>query len=128
MKRKILLVDDDNKFTSSIKNRLTKPDNNYEITSVNNGTKCFGLLDNNYTPDLILLDVTMPDLDGIDVFKKLKENPSWKKIPTVFLIDDGDGFNEFFVNNILHEDYIVKPFDQDVFVNWLKKRIPSAGG
>ena len=64
----------------------------------------------------------LPGMDGIDVFKKLRENPLWGNIPTVFLVDDDDWFNEFFINYILDRDYIVKPFDLNVFATWMEKR------
>jgi two-component system alkaline phosphatase synthesis response regulator PhoP len=97
-------------------------DAGYEVISVDNGMKCFGLLDADDIPDLILLDVMIPGMDGIDVFKKLRENPLWRNIPTVFLVDDNDGFNEFFINYVLDRDYIVKPFDLNVFAAWIEKR------
>lgn len=122
MKKKIMVVDDDFDITSFIRDRLKSLNAEYEVIEADSGMKCMGLLYDNHLPDLILLDVMMPDMDGIDVFKKLKENPLWKKIPTVFLVDDGDGFNEFFVSNILNKDYIVKPFDPDIFVTWVEKR------
>ena len=122
MKKKIMVVDDDFDITSFIRDRLKSLNAEYEVISADSGTKCIGLLYDKHLPDLILLDVMMPEMDGIDVFKKLKENPLWKKIPTVFLVDDGDGFNEFFVSNILNKDYIVKPFDPDIFVTWVETR------
>jgi DNA-binding response OmpR family regulator len=127
MKRKIMVVDNDSDITYSIRKRLNRLNAEYEVIGADSGIKCIGLLYDNYIPDLILLDVMMPDMDGIDVFRKLKENPLWKKIPTVFLVDEDDGFNEFFIDNILDEDYIVKPFDPDVFVKWVEKRFLILG-
>lgn len=122
MKRKIMVVDDDFDITSFVRNKLMNLNAEYEVIGAESGIKCIGLLNNHCLPDLILLDVMMPDMDGIDVFQKIKENPLWKKIPTVFLVDDGDGFNEFFISNILHKDYIIKPFDPDIFASWIEKR------
>ena len=104
MERRIMVVDDDLSITSFIRDRLKSLNAEYEVISADGGMECIGLLGDDRIPDLILLDVMMPEMDGIDVFKKLKENPLWKKIPMVFLVDDGDGFNEFFVSNILNKD------------------------
>ncbi len=128
MKKRIMVVDDDFDLTFYIRNRLKSLNAEYEVIGADNGMKCIGLLYDNDIPDLILLDVMMPEMDGIDVFKKLRENPLWKKIPTVFLVDDGDGFNEFFVSNILDKDYILKPFDLDIFATWVEKRFQDTGG
>ncbi len=123
MTKTIMVVDDNATLTSTIKNRLKRLPADYNVISADDGRECFGLLDDDHhIPDLILLDVMMPGMDGIDVFKKLRENPLWKKIPTVFLVDDGDGFNEFFIDNILKAEYIVKPFDLNVFATWVEKR------
>jgi CheY-like chemotaxis protein len=117
-----MVVDDDRNIIPFVRNKLKNLDVEYEVVGAGSGMKCIELLDKDHVPDLILLDVMMPGMDGIDVFRELKENPSWKKIPTVFLVDDDDGFNEFFIDSILEEDYIVKPFDPDIFVNWIEKR------
>ena len=113
------MVDDDIDITSFIRNRLG---DEYEVIGADSGMKCIGLLNDDHIPDLILLDVMMPGMDGIDVFRELEENPLWKKIPTVFLVDDDDGFNEFFIDNILCKDYILKPFDPAIFVTWVEKK------
>lgn len=126
MKRKIVVVDDNLDITSFIRDRLKSLNSEYEVIDIENGMKCIWLLGDGHIPDLILLDVNMPEMDGIDVFQKLKENPSWKNIPTVFLVDDGDGFNEFFVSNILNKDYILKPFGPDIFATWVEKRFQDA--
>ena len=72
-------------------------------------------------PDLILLDIIMPEVDGHQVLKTLKDSPDYRDIPVIFLTADTNyetevaGFNEGIV------DYITKPFVADV----LKKRIQT---
>src|SRR6187402_2977672 len=63
-------------------------------------------------PDLILLDLLMPEMDGYEVCRRLRENPEWKDIPVIFLsaADDKD-----FIVRALESggvDYITKPFNQ----------------
>jgi two-component system sensor histidine kinase/response regulator len=69
-------------------------------------------------PDLVLLDIMMPEVSGWDVAAKIKENPEWKEIPIVFLTAKGDTMS-IGMGNLAAEDYIVKPFD----VRDLKERI-----
>ena len=61
-------------------------------------------------PDLILLDIMMPEFSGWDVAAKIKENPEWKSIPIVFLTAKGDTMSVG-MGGLAAEDYIVKPFD-----------------
>ena len=61
-------------------------------------------------PDLILLDIMMPDVSGWDVAAKIKENPKWSSIPIVFLTAKGDTMS-IGMGGMASEDYIVKPFD-----------------
>ena len=90
--KKIMLVDDEQDQIFSIKTGFEQEyPNEYEIIGVESGKKCFELLEKNVKPDLILLDIMMPDMDGWEVFDKLKANQSWKNIPIIFLTARSDG-------------------------------------
>jgi len=90
----------------------------YEVISACSGAECFELLKNNVKPDLILLDIMMPEMSGWRVFDKLKDNPLWKDIPVIFLTARTDEIAER-AGSFLGEDYIEKPFD----TKYLKSRI-----
>ena len=120
MKQKIMLVDDNTDFTYAVKKKLEKIGTNYEVINVNSGNDCLKILQQGIKPDLILLDIMMPDLDGWDVFAKIKENPTWKNIPVVFLTAKTDAYSKGF-GKIAADDYIEKPFEIDE----LKQRIDS---
>lgn len=83
---------------------------NYDIAVALDGISALDYIDN-YLPDLILLDIMMPKLDGYGVIKKLKANARTKNIPVIFVsalseIDSkSDGFRLGAV------DYIIKPFE-----------------
>jgi len=85
MKKKIMVVDDDPDVAYTAKSNLTLFDSDYEITCVDSGEKCLELLKNNEIPDVILLDIMMPHMDGWEVFSKIQENPSWKDIRIIFV-------------------------------------------
>jgi len=108
--KRIMLVDDNTDLTYVVKKRLEKLDSNYEVIGANSGKECFELLNEGRIPDLILLDIMMPDIDGWDIFAKLKENPSWRDIPIVFLTAKTDPYSRGF-GKIPAQDYIEKPFE-----------------
>lgn len=92
MTQKIMIVDDDPDIITSIKAEFTVLSNKYEIIGVNSGMECIKFLKDKESekPDLIVLDIMMPDLNGWDVLDILKNNRIWKEIPVVFLtaLDD----------------------------------------
>jgi len=116
--KKIMLVDDNTDLTYIVKKRLEKLDSSYEVISANSGKECFELLKEGKIPDLILLDIMMPDIDGWDIFAKIKENPSWREIPIVFLTAKTDPYSKAF-GKIPSQGYIEKPFE----IPELKERI-----
>jgi len=105
-----MLVDDNTDLTYVVKKRLEQLDNTYEVISANSGKECFDLLQQGNIPNLILLDIMMPDIDGWDIFAKIKENPSWREIPIVFLTAKTDAYSKAF-GKIPAQDYIEKPFE-----------------
>lgn len=74
-------------------------------------------------PDLILLDLLMPGMDGCEVCRKLKENPAWKDIPVIFLsaADDKDLIVRAF--NAGGVDYITKPFNQAELISRVRTQL-----
>ena len=116
MRKKIMVVDGDPDILITIRNIFERE--GYEVFTVDSGKKCYELFKNNEIPDLILLDIMMPGMSGWMLFDRLKENPSWKNIPVVFLTVRTDSFAKK-AGNSLCEDYIEKPFD----IEDLKKRI-----
>lgn len=61
-------------------------------------------------PDLILLDIMMPELDGYEVLRRLKDNPATRKIPVIFVTAKSTEADEEYGLNLGASDYIVKPF------------------
>jgi CheY-like chemotaxis protein len=102
----------------SVKEGLERLYEEYEVKGALGGKQGLELLENGEQPDLILLDIMMPDMNGWDVFATLQEHESWKSIPVVFLTAKSDDYSKGF-GKIACEDYIEKPFD----VEDLKKRI-----
>jgi len=112
-----LAVDDDVGVNYTIKRGLEGTEE-YEVITVNSGLECIDMLKNNQIPDLILLDIMMPEMSGWETYKKLKDNDEWKNIPVVFLTARTDRIAKD-AGGFLGDDYIEKPFK----VPELKERI-----
>ena len=119
--KKIMLVDDEQDQIFSIKTGFEQefPDE-YEIIGVESGAKCFKLLEKSEIPDIILLDIMMPDMNGWEVFDKLRANQSWKNIPVIFITARSDGLAAN-AGAMIADDYIEKPIE----IKELKTRIDT---
>ena len=115
--KKIMIVDDDPDVRDSVKYALEYY-SDYEVICVESGSSCFELLKNNEIPDLILLDIMMPDMSGWETHNKIKNNRSWRNIPVVFLTARTDRIAKD-AGSFLAEDYVEKPFE----ISELKQRI-----
>jgi two-component system cell cycle response regulator len=67
-------------------------------------------------PDMIILDVTMPVMDGVTMLTKLKENPELKAIPVIMLTAESGRDNVLQIAKIGVRDYLVKPFKEDQLI------------
>lgn len=109
---KIMIVDDDKDITYSVAAALKELNKSLEVIEVNSGKDCLGLLkkENQEKPDLILLDVMMPDMNGWELSMKLKADKGTCHIPIIFLtcLDDSNCKRMGLTFGV---DYIVKPFE-----------------
>jgi len=117
LQKKIIVVDDNNPNLTACKNIL-KP--HYEVFTVPSAAKMFDLLEH-VMPDLILLDVDMPDVNGYEAAGKLKKSDQFKKILIIFQSGRVAPRSEIFGLNMGALDYIHKPFVSEL----LLKRIET---
>lgn len=112
LKDKNILIVDDSKFNIKVLTDILKSQP-YNIFAVNKGKKALEFVKREKV-DLILLDVLMPDLDGLEVCQKLKLNPKSKDIPIIFIsiLDKSKDIVKGFKAGAV--DYIVKPFQKEV--------------
>ncbi len=92
----------------------------YEVSTAKSGRQALLML-NEMEPDLIMLDINMPQMDGYEVFEKLQANPKWAKIPVVFLTAESDMTNEVKGLSMGAMDFIRKPFDPEVMKTRIDK-------
>ena len=104
-----MIVDDEPGVTYTVKYGLESLDSQYEVTCVDNGKRCIELLEQNQIPDLILLDIMLPGMNGWAIYRIIKEHQSWKDIPIVFLTDRNDAIAKN-AGSFLGNDFINKPF------------------
>jgi two-component system, NtrC family, sensor kinase len=104
----ILIVDDTPQNLHLLVDLLTKYD--YQVRPVPNGKLALSAAEIN-PPDLILLDVMMPDLNGYEVCKQLKTNPKTKDIPVIFISAGNEAVDKVKAFAIGGADYIGKPFE-----------------
>ncbi|MCR5092436.1 MAG: response regulator [Lachnospiraceae bacterium] len=116
-KKTILMVDDVTLNHATARSVL---EDTYDLVEASSGEEAFEVLKKT-TPDLILLDVIMPDMNGMEVLKKLKSIPAYKDIPVVFLTADTSPEAEVEGFQLGIVDYITKPFVPMV----MKKRIET---
>lgn len=112
MMEKILIVDDEEDFCYFVKKNL-EAISNYEIITATKGKKGIQIA-RKEKPDLILLDIMMPGIDGFEVLKRLKENEKTQNIPVIMLTAKDEDESKIKAIGSYCEDYIVKPVENIV--------------
>ena len=113
-RKKILLVDD---FEFFLKTTELILKDKYDIILARSGEEAIGFLIDGNFPDLILLDIAMPDMDGWVTFNRLKELSSGRNIPIVFLTSMSGAAEEKYAYDSGVADFITKPYKKSDFVN-----------
>ena len=116
-KQKIMVVDDDPDIRRLVQTVLERE--GYIIDSAANGAEFFKKVPQ-FKPDLIVLDLQLPDDDGFGIIKKLRNNPNTVQIPIVMLTVQSVDSYKIAGLEIGADDYIVKPFNQGEFVARLR--------
>jgi CheY-like chemotaxis protein len=119
--KKIMLVDDERDQIFGIKTALEESyQGEFNVISAESGAKCIELLENETNPDIILLDIMMPEMSGWEVYDKIRDNPKWNSIPIVFLTARTDRIAEN-AGEFLGDDYIEKPIEVEELKNRIDK-------
>lgn len=105
-KRKILIVEDDIFIRDIYGVRFSQDD--YEVFAAENGVDALKQLEDGLIPDIILLDVIMPGMNGVELLKKIKENQTWKNIPILMLTNISEKEKIEETKGLGVEDYLVK--------------------
>jgi putative two-component system response regulator len=121
----ILAVDDAPVNLSLITGLLKS---HYRVKVANSGEKALRIAHSDLPPDLVLLDVMMPDLDGIEVCRRLKEDPRTRHIPVIFLTAMSKSEDERIGLEAGAVDYITKPISPPILLARVKTHLQLKAG
>ncbi len=117
---KVLIVDD-NKLNIKVEKRIIEGFN-FDIEECYDGDECLALINSGKRYDLILMDIMMPNVDGLTTLLKLKENPNFYTPVIAVTADAVEGSKEKYLNAGFI-DYVTKPTEKDILVDSIKKVI-----
>ncbi len=118
MGKKIFIVDDEPDILDFCK--LVLETEGYDVRSATNGLELIKELPN-FMPDLILLDIMMPDMDGWEVLRMLQNDDRYETIPIAMLTAKTQAKDKILGIQEGAMDYITKPFDPDELVERIEK-------
>ena len=105
---KVLVVDDDSDILELLSYNLEKE--GYDVKTANSGQKAVDIA-NLFLPNLILLDIMMPGMDGVETCRLLRENQTLVETHILFLTARSEEYSEVAAFDAGADDYIKKPFD-----------------
>ena len=113
-KYKILVVDDEEDIVEMLKYNLEKE--GYEVAKADNGVECLKIAPE-FKPDLVLLDVMMPEMDGIETCVELRKIPEFKNVIICFLTARTEDYIQIAGYDSGADDYVTKPVKPKVLVS-----------
>ena len=112
-KKRIVAVDDSNVVLKMLKNALDKDE--YELHPFSTGKRALEyLVQKDKVPDLIILDIEMPEMNGYDVLERIKKMDHLESVPVIFLTANNEKKQVIKAVTGGVKDYVVKPIDKDV--------------
>jgi CheY-like chemotaxis protein len=122
-KIKVLVADDDNNIINII--RYSISNDQFEILEATNGKEALGMVFSK-SPDILILDIMMPGMDGYMVCKELKEHDSTKNLPIIILSAKASIDDKLKAIGFGVDDYMIKPFDPRELEARIKMRLKLA--
>ncbi|HOY10096.1 MAG TPA: response regulator [Candidatus Omnitrophota bacterium] len=116
MSKKILVTDDNKRITDLLGKMLSMK--GYEVLTAESGQEAI-MKAQSFAPDLVIMDLMLPDMQGSDVVRELKSQPSCAAIPVIFLSGiaedtDSGACSTLQVDGVIYKSF-AKPFDMDKF-------------
>ena len=121
---KILIADDEDDIIEILVYHFKRA--GFEVFSANNGKEAIRLAEEK-NPDFILLDIMMPEIDGIEACRMLRENPKFKHTPIFFLTARSEEYSEVAAFEAGADQYIIKPVKPRALVSriqaWVRRQV-----
>jgi DNA-binding response OmpR family regulator len=121
---KILIVDDDLIVSRLIENLLQRK--GYSISTLADGRVASTFINNTTEiPDLVILDLMLPFVDGFELLNIIRKNPIWQNVPAIILTSKGQERNIIRAFESGVNDYIVKPFNREEVAIRIKRQLKN---
>ena len=117
----LLVVDDDQDILRVVKFYLTKQ--NYTVHAASGGNEALAILKENPRIELILSDVMMPEMTGLELLKIIRDNKEYSEIPVILISAEGETSKKVAGLNLGADDFITKPFNFDELMARVKNHI-----
>ena len=118
MANNIFIADDESGFVATLKSRLEFE--GFEVTSAPDGRAALEMI-RKALPDLILLDIMMPAVNGYQVCRELKEDPATSPIPILMVTAKSQESDRFWGMEAGADAYITKPFEMDDLIGKIRE-------
>lgn len=109
-KLNLLMVDDEPTLMRLLTEFFKK---DFETSGVPDGEACLEKLENGLLPDVIIMDLNMPGLDGLQTIKMIRQNPLWRKIAIIMLSATENSTTRIACLKAGADDFVVKPFNPE---------------
>lgn len=104
--QKVLIADDETDIVEILRYNLEKE--GYEVETAHNGKKCLEIA-KTFHPELVILDIMMPEMDGVETCRRLREIPEFQNVFILFLTARAEEYSEVAAFDTGADDYITKP-------------------
>jgi len=121
-RKRVLIVDDEPTVRRVVRRMLAK---NYIVLEAENGVEAVNMV-RREKPDLVLMDVVMPKMDGVGACRLIKSDPDTKVVPVIMLSARVYELDQEYAKDVGADGYIVKPFGSQELLDTISKLLPSS--
>lgn len=121
--KKVLLVDDSATILMSMKQLLAK---HLQVETASDGTEAMSKLNGGYKPDLIITDINMPQMNGLELIEKVKKMSAFRFTPMLVLTTEYDETKRAEAKKLGATGWLVKPVKGDQLLQVLKQVLPGS--
>jgi len=122
MKKKILAIDDEKSIRFIIENTFNK---DFDVVTMTNGMDALFYLQSGNLPDVIICDLEMPVLNGIEFVRRIRESGFFTEIPLIMLSGKEESADKIKCFEMGADDYVLKPFNPRELLARIKRRLDS---